>query len=57
MLPVWAQIVIGIGLVAVFFLMVFGIAGSSYGDWVQEFYTKRDRLTTIFGSEDKPKSR
>jgi hypothetical protein len=57
MLPTWAQAVIGIAIAAIFVFAVIAMAGGGYGDWVREFYAKRDKLTTIFGDDDKHKSK
>jgi len=53
MLPSWAQILIGISFVVLFILGLFAIAASPYGDWVREFYAKRDRLQTLFTNDSK----
>lgn len=29
---------------------IYAVSSSSYGDWVREFYARRDRLQTLFGS-------
>jgi len=51
MMPNWA---IGLSSLAVTLLFLFGLyslAASSYGDWVREFYARRDRLQTLFGDD------
>ena len=60
-MPDWANGLVSLIIIVLFVLAIFGLAASPYGDWVREFYAKRDRLQTLFGEDkkpdDKPKSR
>ena len=50
-MPNWAIVLSSLVITLLFLLGVYALAASSYGDWVREFYVKRDRLQTLFGDE------
>lgn len=52
-MPAWANGLVSLTITIVFLLAVFGLAASPYGDWVREFYAKRDRLQTLFARNKK----
>jgi len=55
-MPQWADYVLGFIITLLFLLAILRLAGSSYGDWVREFYAKRDRLQTLFGNDKKKRN-
>ena len=57
LIPVWAGVIVSLIITALFVLGVFGLAASPYGDWVREFYARRDRLQTLFGDKKKPEDK
>jgi len=53
MMPNWAIALSSLVITLLFLLAVYALAASPYGDWVREFYAKRDRLQTLFGDKTK----
>lgn len=37
-------------IVLLFIAGIYAMSSSGYGDWVREFYARRDRLQTLFSS-------
>ena len=52
-MPEWAIGLSSIIVTLLFLLGVYALAASSYGDWVREFYAKRDKLQTVFSNDKK----
>jgi hypothetical protein len=52
-MPDWATYLVSLAITILFLLGIYALAASSYGDWVREFYAKRDRLQTLFGDDEK----
>lgn len=52
-MPQWAVGLSSLVIMLLFVSAVYAIGVSSYGDWVREFYAKRDKLQTLFGDEKK----
>lgn len=52
-MPEWAIDLSSLIVTLLFLLGVYALSVSSYGDWVREFYAKRDRLQTLFGDDKK----
>jgi hypothetical protein len=53
MMPDWAIGLSSLVITLLFLLGAYALAASPYGDWVREFYAKRDRLQTLFGTDKK----
>ena len=49
----WAMVLSSLMVTLLFLLGVYALAASPYGDWVREFYAKRDKLQTLFGDDKK----
>lgn len=47
----WVVYLGSAAVVLLFVVSVYAMSASAYGDWVREFYAKRDRLQTSFGDE------
>lgn len=52
-MPGWAMGLSSLIVTLLFLLGVYALAASPYGDWVREFYAKRDKLQTLFGDDKK----
>jgi len=52
-MPEWAIALSSLIVTLLFLLCVYALAASPYGDWVREFYAKRDRLQSLFGGDKK----
>lgn len=52
-MPEWAMGLFSLIVTLLFLLGVYALAASPYGDWVREFYAKRDKLQTLFGDDKK----
>jgi hypothetical protein len=52
-MPSWANSLVSLIVIALFVLAVFGLAASTYGDLVREFYARRDKLQTLFDDDTK----
>jgi hypothetical protein len=52
-MPNWAIGLSTLVVTILFLLGVYVLVASPYGDWVREFYAKRDRLQTLFGDDKK----
>jgi len=54
-MPEWATVLSSAIVTLLFLLGVYALAASPYGDWVREFYAKRDKLQTLFSDDKKKK--
>lgn len=53
LMPNWAIALSSLLIALLFLLAVYALAASPCGDWVREFYAKRDRLQTLLGDKTK----
>jgi len=51
-IPDWPIVLSSVAVVLFAVIVFYAMTSSPYGDWVREFYAKRDKLQTLFG-EDK----
>jgi hypothetical protein len=54
-MPGWATVFSSAIITLLFLLGIYALAASPYGDWVREFYAKRNKLQTLFSDDKKKK--
>jgi hypothetical protein len=54
-MPTWAVYLSSIGIVILAAGLFYALTSGTYGDWVRDFYAKRDRLQTLFEDDKKKK--